>query len=84
VIPGDGKDVAIYCHAGYRADEKPVAYSFGGNRRKIIEHLESRIETDPKGAALFRVFFVKDDLGRNLILSLDEKTGRWIMRKDVD
>jgi hypothetical protein len=63
--------IQVECHAGYRGDEEPRAFTLGTTRLAIVEILDRW--ADPE----HRYFKVKTDDGRTLILRHDSTSDEW-------
>jgi hypothetical protein len=63
--------IEVECHAGYRGDEEPRAFTLGATRLAIVEIL------DRWAAPEHRYFKVKAEDGRTLILRHDSASGEW-------
>jgi len=63
--------ILVECHAGYRGEEEPRAFTMGATRLAILEIL------DRWAAPEHRYFKVKVDDGRTLLLRHDSASGQW-------
>jgi hypothetical protein len=63
--------IQVECHAGYRGEEEPRAFTLGATRLAIVEIL------DRWAAPEHRYFKVKVDDGRALLLRHDTSSGDW-------
>jgi hypothetical protein len=63
--------IHVECHAGYRGDQEPRAFTLGERRFEVKEILDRWIAPD------HRYFKVQADDGRTLILRHDEAAGDW-------
>jgi hypothetical protein len=63
--------VRVECHAGYRGDEEPRAFTLGERRFAALEILDRWL--DPR----HRYFKVRVDDGRRFVLRHDCVTGEW-------
>ena len=63
--------IRVECHAGYRADERPLRFVLGERTHEVLE-VEDRWYSP--GAAYFRV---RSDDGHLYILRHDETTDVW-------
>lgn len=63
--------IRVECHAGYRGDEEPRAFTLGERRFAVLEILDRWL--DPR----HRYFKVKAEDGRHFILRHDTVSGEW-------
>jgi hypothetical protein len=63
--------IRVECHAGYRGDEEPRAFTLGERRFAVLEVLDRWL--DPR----HRYFKVLADDGRKFILRQDTASGDW-------
>jgi hypothetical protein len=63
--------ISVECHAGYRGDEEPRAFTLGERRFAVEEILDRWL--DPR----HRYFKVKVDDGRRFIVRHDSASGEW-------
>lgn len=63
--------LVVHCHAGYRGEERPLAFTLGG-RRLEVRDIQDRWYSP--GAVYFRV--LADD-GNLYLLRHDEDAGEW-------
>jgi hypothetical protein len=53
------EQISVECYSGYKADERPVAFTFQGQRREIAEIIdrwyEGGLETECPAANYFKV-----------------------------
>ena len=63
--------IAVECHAGYRGEEEPRAFTLGERRFGVLEIVDRWLE--PRQ----RYFKVKADDGRRFILRHDIASGEW-------
>ncbi len=64
-------NILVECHAGYRGEEEPRAFTLGERRFAVLEILDRWL--DPE----HRYFKVKVDDGRMFVLRHDAGFGRW-------
>lgn len=69
-VPG-GTPIIVRCHAGHRADERPLAFDLGGGEIRVAAVLDQWF--DPAS----RAFKVSDEEGNIYILRHDERTDLW-------
>lgn len=75
------KDTQVDCHAGHRGEESPRALREGGHRQRVMEVLDQWIEASEQTARpTLRVFKVRLESGRVVVLVLDEATWEWTVR----
>ena len=63
--------IQVECHAGYRGEEEPRAFTLDTRRLEVLEIL------DRWAAPEHRYFKVKAEDGRTLILRHDSASGEW-------
>jgi hypothetical protein len=64
-------NIRVECHAGYRGEEEPRAFTLGERRFAVLEILDRWL--DPE----HRYFKVKVDDGRMFVLRHDAASGSW-------
>jgi len=64
-------NIRVECHAGYRGEEEPRAFTLGERRFAVLEILDRWL--DPE----HRYFKVKVDDGRMFVLRHDTTSGQW-------
>jgi len=64
-------NIRVECHAGYRGDEEPRAFTLGERRFAVLEILDRWL--DPE----HRYFKVKVDDARVFVLRHDTASGQW-------
>jgi hypothetical protein len=63
--------IRVECHAGYRGEEEPRAFTLGETRFAVVEIL------DRWAAPEHRYFKVEADDGRTFVLRHDTASGDW-------
>lgn len=63
--------IRVECHAGYRGEEEPRAFTLDTRRLEVLEILDRWLSPG------HRYFKVKADDGRTLILRHDAASGDW-------
>jgi hypothetical protein len=63
--------IRVECHAGFRGDEEPRAFTLGETRFAVLEILDRWL--DPR----HRYFKVRIDDGREFVLRHDAASGEW-------
>lgn len=63
--------IRVECHAGYRGEEEPRAFTLGETRFAVVEILDRWMAPE------HRYFKVKVDDGRTLLLRHDSASGEW-------
>ena len=63
--------IKVECHAGYRGEEEPRAFTLGGTRQAIVAILDRWMAPE------HRYFKVKVEDGRTLVLRHDTASGDW-------
>jgi len=63
--------IAVECYAGYRGEQEPRAFAFGGRRVEVVEIVDRWLAPE------HRYFKVKADDGRMLLLRQDAASGDW-------
>jgi hypothetical protein len=64
-------NLRVECHAGYRGEQEPMAFSFGARQLRV------RAIVDRWFAPAQRWFKVEADDDQTYVLRLDETTGAW-------
>jgi len=64
-------NIRVECHAGYRGEEEPRAFTLGERRFAVLEVLDRWL--DPE----HRYFKVKVDDGRMFVLRHDTASAQW-------
>lgn len=64
-------NIQVECHAGYRGEEEPRAFTLGERRFAVLEILDRWL--DPA----HRYFKMKVDDGRMFVLRHDTSSGQW-------
>jgi hypothetical protein len=64
-------NIRVECHAGYRGEEEPRAFTLGERRFAVLEILDRWL--DPE----HRYFKVKVDDGRMFVLRHDTASAQW-------
>ena len=70
--------IRVECHAGYRGEEEPRAFTLGARRFEVREVLDRWL--DPA----HRYFKVRTDDGRVFLIRHDERADRWELAGRVD
>ncbi|HHT9115614.1 MAG: hypothetical protein HY607_08465 [Planctomycetes bacterium] len=73
-------DVHVNTYSGYKADERPLAFTFEGKRHKINEIISQTYE-DISGKGLRKRYTIKTDEGLAFKLFYDEKQDRWFLEE---
>ena len=63
--------IRVECHAGYRGDEEPSAFTLGARRMDVIEIVDRWMAPD------HRYFKVATGDGRLMVLRHDTASGDW-------
>jgi hypothetical protein len=63
--------IRVECHAGYRGEEEPRAFTLGETRFGVLEILDRWMAPE------HRYFKVKASDGRTLVLRHDTASGEW-------
>jgi hypothetical protein len=63
--------IRVECHAGYRGEEEPRAFTLDTRRLEVLEILDRWLSPG------HRYFKVKADDGRTLLLRHDVASGEW-------
>ena len=73
-------DVHVNTYSGYKADERPLEFTFEGKKHKINEIINQAYEEIPvKG--LRRVYDIKTDEGLTFKLFYDENQDQWFLEE---
>lgn len=73
-------DIRVSSYAGYKANERPLEFTFKGKRHKIKEIISQTYE-DISGKGLKRRFTIKTDDGLTFKLFYDESQDQWFLEK---
>jgi hypothetical protein len=63
--------IHVECHAGYRGDEEPRAFTLGATRFAVLEILDRWLAPE------HRYFKVRIQDGRDFVLRHDVASGEW-------
>ena len=63
--------IHVECHAGYRGDEEPRAFTLGATRIAVLEILDRWLAPE------HRYFKVRIEDGRDFVLRHDVASGEW-------
>jgi hypothetical protein len=63
--------IHVECHAGYRGDEEPRAFTLGATRFAVLEILDRWLAPE------HRYFKVRIEDGRDFVLRHDVASGEW-------
>ena len=63
--------IQVECHAGYRGDEEPRAFTLGATRFAVLEILDRWLAPE------HRYFKVRIEDGRDFVLRHDVASGEW-------
>jgi len=73
-------DIKVSSYAGYKADERPLEFTFKGKRHKIKEIISQAYE-EISGVGLRKRFDIETDEGLTFKLFYDESPDRWFLEK---
>ena len=73
-------DIHVSTYSGYKADEKPLEFTFEGKKHKIKEITSQAYEEIP-GKGLRRVYDTKTEEGLTFKLFYDESQDRWFLEE---
>ena len=73
-------DVHVSTYSGYKADERPLAFTFKEKRHKIKEIL-SQVYEEISGKGLRRRYTIKTDEGLTFKLFYEENQDRWFLEE---
>ncbi len=73
-------DVHVNTYSGYKADERPLAFTFEGKKHKINEIISQAYE-EISGKGLKRRYTIKTDEGLTFNLFYDENQERWFLKE---
>lgn len=73
-------DIQVSTYSGYKADEKPLEFTFEGKKHKIKEITSQAYEEIP-GKGLRRIYDIKTDDGLAFKLFYYENQGRWFLEE---
>ena len=71
-------DIQVSTYSGYKADERPLEFTFKEKKHNIKEIISQTYEEIP-GTWLRRVYDIKTDEGLTFKLFYDEKQDRWFL-----
>ena len=71
-------DIQVNSYAGYKADERPLDFTFEGKKHTIKNVIHQSYEKNILGG-LRRIFTVETDEGSTFKLCYDEIKDRWFM-----
>ena len=73
-------DVHVNTYSGYKADERPLAFTFKEKRHKIKKIISQAYEEIP-GVGLRKRFDIETDEGLTCKLLYDENQDRWFLEE---
>lgn len=73
-------EIQVSTYSGYKADEKPLEFTFKEKRHKIKEILSQAYE-EISGKGLRRRYTIKTDEGLTFKLLYDENQDRWFLEE---
>ncbi|HHT9112977.1 MAG: hypothetical protein HZA47_05175 [Planctomycetes bacterium] len=73
-------DIHVSTYSGYKADERPLAFTFEGKRHKIKEIISQAYE-DISGKGLRKRYIIKTDEELTFKLFYDENQDRWFLEE---
>ena len=77
----DFEQVQVECYSGYKANERPIAFTFRDQRREILEILDRWYEGGMEpNAAVVNYFKIKADEGSVFLLRYATHLDEWGIR----
>jgi len=73
-------DIQVSTYAGYKADERPLEFTFKEKRHKIKE-IPSQAYEEISGKGLRKRYTIKTDEGLTFKLFYDENQDRWFLEE---
>ena len=73
-------NIQVGTYSGYKADERPLEFTFKGKRHKIKEIISQTYEKI-SGKGLRKRYTIKTDDGLTFKLFYDESQDRWFLEK---
>ena len=73
-------DIQVGTYSGYKADERPLAFTFEGKKHKIKEILSQTYE-EISDKGLRKRYIIKTDEGLTFKLFYDENQDRWFLEE---
>jgi len=73
-------NIQVGTYSGYKADERPLEFTFKGKRHKIKEIISQTYE-EISGKGLRKRYTIKTDDGLTFKLFYDESQDRWFLEK---
>ncbi len=73
-------DIQVNTYSGYKADERPLKFTFKGETHTIHEIIRQAYEEIPE-KGLRRVYDIKTDEGITFKLSYEENQDRWFLEE---
>jgi len=73
-------NIQVSTYSGYKADERPLEFTFKGKRHKIKEIISQTYE-EISGKGLRKRYAIKTDDGLTFKLFYDESQDRWFLEK---
>ena len=73
-------DIQVRTYSGYKADERPFAFTFEGKKHKINEIISQAYE-EISGKGLRRRYTIKTDEGLTFKLFYEENRDRWFLEE---
>ncbi|HOI73770.1 MAG TPA: hypothetical protein PLO63_06425 [Syntrophales bacterium] len=74
------KEISVECYSGFKANERPVAFTFEGERREILEITDRWYEGGlDSGREIVDYFRVKTADGKTWLLRYQSGTDSWLL-----
>lgn len=74
------KEIQVECYSGFKANERPVAFTYQGGRLAILEVTDRWYEGGlDSGRAVVDYFRVKTADGRTWLLRYQAETDSWLL-----
>jgi hypothetical protein len=75
------RPVDVKCYSGFKANERPLSFTLSGHEFSVMDIEGSWFEEDESSRARKICFRVRADDGDLYLLSCDENSGEWVLRR---
>ena len=77
--------IEVTTYDGYKADQRPVGFSYEGRAHEVVEILFAWIEENPQGTTRRFCYEIVADPGRErLVVLFAQPDNRWYWRKQIE
>ncbi len=76
-----GQRVEVRCYSGFKADERPLSFTLCGRELSVMAIESGWFEEDAAEPGRRACFRVRTDDGGLYLLSRDEGSGEWTLRR---